>query len=144
MTPGATMVPVTKALPPITGPGPRIGISRSAASMPFCNGTTAVCRPDDWADLFSGGLDVPQLDAEQDVINDADAGDIVGSLSGPDVGLAAIPLDAQTVLANCRKMGAARNKGDVRPGLGERGAIGPADAAGADHGDAHPILSFRP
>src|ERR1700730_17645244 len=34
MTPGATIVPVTKALPPIRGSGPRIGISRSAASTP--------------------------------------------------------------------------------------------------------------
>ncbi len=101
-------------------------------------------RADNWADLFSGGLDVPQLDAEEDVINVADAADIVSGLGRPDMGLAAIALDLETVLANCCEMGAARNEDHIRPGPGERGAIGPTDAAGADHGDAHPfLLSFR-
>jgi hypothetical protein len=40
-------------------------------------------------------------------------------------------------------MGAARNEDHIRPGLGERGTIGSADAAGADHGDAHPILPIQ-
>ena len=30
-------------------------------------------RPDYWADLLTGGLDVPQLDAQQDAINETDA-----------------------------------------------------------------------
>ena len=60
------------------------------------------------------------------------------------MGLAAVALDPQTVLANCREMGAARDKGHVRPISGERGAIGPADTAGADHGEAHEILPFGP
>jgi hypothetical protein len=93
--------------------------------------------------LLAGGLDIPQLDAQQDVINDAYAGDIVGSLGRPDMGLAAIPLDTQPVLANRREMRAARDEGHIRPGAGERGAIGSADAAGADHGDAHPILLIQ-
>src|ERR1700716_3719048 len=60
-------------------------------------------RPDDWADLLAGGLDVPQLDAQQDVINDADAGDIVGGLRRLDMGLAPIALDSEPVLANRRE-----------------------------------------
>ena len=42
------------------------------------------------------------------------------------MGLAAVTLDTQPVLPNSREMGAARNEGDVRPGLDERGTIGPA------------------
>src|ERR1700730_3364783 len=76
-------------------------------------------RPDYWADLLAGGLDVPQLDAQQDVINNADVSDIVGGLGRPDMDLAAITFDPQSVLANCREMGAARNKGHIRPRLGE-------------------------
>src|ERR1700730_315802 len=78
-------------------------------------------RPDYWADLLAGGLDVPQLDAQQDVINNADTGDIVGGLGRPDIRLATIALDAQPVLANLREMSAARNEGHVRPISGERG-----------------------
>jgi hypothetical protein len=63
-------------------------------------------RPDDWADLAAGGLNVPQFDAQQDVINDADAGDIVGGLGRPDMRLASIALDTQP--ANRREMRAAK------------------------------------
>src|SRR5215472_1908115 len=59
-----------------------------------------------------------------------------GGQRRPDNGLAAIPFDPQPVLAHRREMCAARNEGHIRPGLGERGAIGPADTAG----DAHPLL----
>src|ERR1700680_5215832 len=51
-------------------------------------------RPDYWADLLAGGLDIPELHAQQDVINDADAGDVVGGLGRPDMRLATIALDA--------------------------------------------------
>jgi hypothetical protein len=101
-------------------------------------------RPDYWADLLAGGLDVPQLDAQQDVINDADTGDIVRGLGRPDMGLAAIALYPQPVRANRREMGAARGEDHIHPRPGERGAIGPADTAGADHGEAHEILPFSP
>src|SRR5262249_58046989 len=97
-------------------------------------------RTDDRADLLGDPVDIPQFDAGQNHIDDADAGDIVGGLRRPDNGLAAIPFDAQPVLAHRREMCAARNEGHIRPGLGERGAIAPADTAGADHGDAHPLL----
>src|SRR5262249_44543323 len=56
------------------------------------------------------------------------------------MGLAAVPLDTQPILLDRREMGAARDKGHIRPGLGEGGAIGTADAAGADHRNAHTIL----
>src|SRR5713101_1053273 len=56
------------------------------------------------------------------------------------MGFAAVPLDTEPVLAHCREMGAARDEGHIRTGLGERSAVGPANAAGADHRDAHPIL----
>jgi Protein of unknown function (DUF763) len=87
-------------------------------------------RPDYWTDLLSGRLDVPQFDAQQNDIDRADAGDVVGGVSRPDMGLAAITLDTQPVFVDCRQMGAARDEDRVRPGFGERGAIGPADASG--------------
>ena len=59
------------------------------------------------------------------------------------MGLAAVPLDTEPVLAHCREMGAARDEGHVRASLGERGAIGSANTAGADHSDAHPILLIQ-
>src|SRR3977135_850709 len=65
------------------------------------------------------------------VINDADAGDIVGGLSRLDVRLAAIPLDTQPILTDRREMHAARNKGHVRPAPGARGATTPALFPGA-------------
>jgi len=36
-------------------------------------------------------------------------------------------------------MGAAGNEGYIRAGSGKQGAVGPDDAAGTDHGDAHLI-----
>ena len=45
ITPGAVIEALIWATPPITALGPRIGSSRSAASMPFCNGMTAVFGP---------------------------------------------------------------------------------------------------
>jgi hypothetical protein len=56
------------------------------------------------------------------------------------MGLAAVTLDPQAVLADCCQMGATCYKGYIRPDLGKRGAIGPANAAGANYRDAqsHP------
>ena len=42
ITPGAMIEALICATPPMTALAPRIGISRSAASMPFCSGMTAV------------------------------------------------------------------------------------------------------
>jgi len=56
------------------------------------------------------------------------------------MGLTAISLDPQSVLADRREMRAAGDERDVDSGLGERGAIGPADPSGANHCDAHAIL----
>ena len=45
ITPGSAIAALIWATPPITAPEPRIGTSRSAASMPFCSGMTAVSAP---------------------------------------------------------------------------------------------------
>src|SRR5262245_39917524 len=45
MMPGSAMVALICATPPITASLPRIGSSRSLASMPFCSGMTAVFGP---------------------------------------------------------------------------------------------------
>ena len=72
-------------------------------------------RPDDWEDLAASGLNVPQLDAQQDVINDADTGDIIRGLDRSDMGLAAIPFGTQPALANRREMAAARGEDHIHP-----------------------------
>jgi hypothetical protein len=81
---------------------------------------------------------MPPITASFPRIDGVDLGDFICRLSRLDVGFAAIPFDAKSVLAHRREMRAARDKGHIRPGLGERSAVGPADAAGADHRDAHP------
>ena len=49
----------------------------------------------------------------------ADPGDVFCSLSRPNVGCAAIPLDAQPVFTDRREMRAARDEGHIRSGLRE-------------------------
>ena len=58
--------------------------------------------------------------------------------------LAAVALDPQAVLLHRGEMRAARDKGDIRPGLGESRAVDRADAAGADDRDAHASLPREP
>ncbi len=127
----------------MTGSGPRIAISRSAASMPFCSGITAVCGPINGRSCSPTRVDVPQLDAEQRVIDGADARDIVSGLRRPNMGFAAVSFDAQPVLTHRREMRTARDENDIRPGFGERSAVRAADAAGADDRDTHALLLIR-
>src|SRR5215467_15289089 len=56
------------------------------------------------------------------------------------MGFAAVSLDAESIFADRREMGAAGNESHIRSGLGERSSIRPADAPGSDHRDAHPLL----
>src|SRR5207245_6358257 len=94
-------------------------------------------RPDDRAQPLPDAFDVPQFDAEQHQIDGADFGEVIRRLRRADVDLAAVPHDAQPVLADRREMRATRDKDDVRPGRRERRAIRSADPARADHRDAH-------
>ena len=106
--------------------------------MPFCSGMTAVCGPT-IARICSATLSKSHnLTQQRTTSTVADPGDIVGGLDRLDVDFAAVPFDAKSILAHRREMGAARYEGHVRPGFCERSSIGPADTAGADHGDAHP------
>jgi len=60
---------------------PRIGMSRSLASMPFWSGMTAVVLPTSGRpDRSAGALHVPQLDAEQDDVDFANRRRVVGRL----------------------------------------------------------------
>ncbi len=59
ITPGSAIVALICATPPITAGAPRMGIRRSAASMPFCNGITAVVGP------ISGRIDAPAVSTSQ-------------------------------------------------------------------------------
>ncbi len=93
--------------------------------------------PDDWPDHLAGAFDIPEFDCEQHIIDVADAGDLVGSLGRPDLDFAAVAFDAQAVFAHRRDMRATGDKDDIRPRLGERGAVNRADAAGADNCDPH-------
>ena len=55
------------------------------------------------------------------------------------VGLAAAALDFQSLALHGGKMGAARDKGDIRAGLGQCRAKTPSDAAGADNRNTHSV-----
>jgi hypothetical protein len=56
------------------------------------------------------------------------------------VDVAAGAQHAQALGAHGGEVRAARQEGHVRPDLGQRRAEGPADAAGADHCDAHGVV----
>ena len=98
--------------------------------------------PDDRPDRLAGGLDIPQLDTEDHVIDDADVGRIVSRVRTADNYLAAVALDLEAVRLHRREMRAARDKDDVDSGVGERSAVDAADPAGADHRDAHALPRF--
>src|SRR5271166_3530986 len=100
-------------------------------------------RPDDVPQLSTDAFDVPQFDAEQNEIDGPDTGDVVGHLGRSDTDLVAVAFDPQSVRADRGEMRTARDKRHIRPGFGERSAIGPADAPRADHGDAHAILRLE-
>ena len=72
-------------------------------------------RPDNRPKLRAGGLDIPQFDAEQHVIDRPDARDIVGRPGRADQRLAAVALDAQPVRPHRREVRAARDKRDLAP-----------------------------
>ena len=112
-------MPVTKATPPITASCPRIGISRSAASTPFCSGTTAVSGPTIVRSCLPTLSTSHNLTQNSTIVDGANAGDVIGRLGRPDMGLAAISLDTQSVLAHRREMRATSDKGHVCPGLGK-------------------------
>ena len=147
MTPGSAMVALICATPPITASLPRMGASRSLASMPFCSGMTAVSGPTMRADGCAGALHVPQLDAEQDDVDRADGGWVVGGLGGVEVDVAARAKHLRPLGAHRRQVRAAREEGHVRAGLRQRRPERPADAAGADYRDrmvSFPVLSASP
>ncbi len=56
---------------------------------------------------------------------------------------AAVALDTQAIFAHRRDMGAAGDKNNLRPRLGERRAVNRADAAGANDRNAHEIPRIR-
>ena len=66
--------------------------------------------PDDRPDRLAGGLDIPQLDTEDHVIDDADVGRIVSRVRTADNYLAAVALDLEAVRLHRREMRAARDK----------------------------------
>ena len=75
-TPGAMIDPVTQAVPPITALRPRIGIQPRMRVDAVLLRDNRGLGPDDRPDRLAGGLDIPQLDTEDHVIDDADVGRI--------------------------------------------------------------------
>ena len=83
------------------------------------------CRANQRRDGCAGGLDIPQLDAEQYEINRPDGRRIIGSLRRGDQGFAAAALDAQAVRAHGLQMGAASNESNVGTGFCQGGPNAP-------------------
>ncbi len=135
--PGSAMVALMLATPGITARAPRIGISRSWASTPFWRVMTAVSGPTIGLIAAPGALDVPQLHAEQHIVDRTDLGRILRGLRRLQVRIAARTVDPQPVLLHGGEMGAARDEGDVGAGMRQRRPISASDAAGADNRDPH-------
>ena len=93
---------------------------------------------DERRDLRRAALDVPQLDAEHHDVDRRERRRIVASPSTlRKRHVASRALDAQSVLAHRGEMRAARDERDIVARLREPRAEVAADAAGADHRDAH-------
>ena len=88
-------------------------------------------------DRLTGGLHVPQLDAEQHEIHRPDAGRIVGRLAGGNHGFTAAAFDPQAVFPHGFQVGAAGDECDVGTGIRQGGPEGTADTAGSDNGYTH-------
>ena len=107
-------------------------------------GVDAVLKGDHgggWADQgldgLASGFYVPELDAEQNEIDRADAARVVGRPRRVDQGFAASAFYPEAVFAYCLQVGAAGDEGYVGTGFGQGGPEGAADSAGTDDGYAH-------
>ena len=140
ITPGSAIVALICATPPITACWPRIGISRSAASTPFCSGITAVSWP------TIGLIAAPALSTSHSLTQNSTISTaptvlrIVGRLGRHEMGVAARALDFQSLALHGGQMRAARDEGDIRARLRQRRAKAAANAAGSDYRNTHGIF----
>ena len=140
ITPGLMMEAEICATPPITASRPRIGSRRSAASMPFCSGITAVSGP------ISGLMCSPALSTSHSLTQNSTMstlpmlGGIVGRLRRHQMGIAARAVHSQALALHRGEMRAARDEGDVGACLRQCRAKSASDAAGADHRNPHQFL----
>ena len=87
--------------------------------------------------MLARAFDVPQLDAEQHIIDRPDRFGVVGRLGRHEMRFAAAAHDFEAAAFHCRQMRAARDEGHVRSRLGKGRAKSTADAARAHHRDLH-------
>ena len=76
-------------------------------------------RPDDRADRFAGRFDIPQFDAEQHQIDNADFCRIGGRVRGMNVDRPALALDAEPIPPDGVEMRASSDKRHIIPRLGK-------------------------
>ena len=100
-------------------------------------------RPDHRLDLGERLLGVPQLDGEEDEVDDPDGRGIVGGGDLQELERVGAG-DGEAVLAHRREMGAARDEGHVGAAFGEARAEIAADAARTHDRHAHRFTSSRP
>ena len=140
ITPGAVIDALICATPPMTASRPRIGSSRSAASMPFCSGMTAVSGP------TSGLIASPALSTSHSLTQNSTTSTlpmlrgIVGCLRRHQMGVAAAAFDLQARALHGGEMRAARDEGDIGAGLRQRRTKAPSDPAGADNRNPHEVF----
>ena len=88
-------------------------------------------------DAFPRAFDVPQLDAEQHDIDQADLGGIVGGLGRHQMAVATRARYLQANALDGGQMRAACDEADIGPRFRQRHAKSTADPAGADNRNTH-------
>ncbi len=98
-------------------------------------------RPDQRPGQFGRPFQVPQLDRDHDLVDHTDGRGVVGRPDLQPADRAHRAFDRQAVGLQGGQMGAPGDEGDVGPGRRQKPAEIPADPAGPDHGDTHPLDS---
>jgi hypothetical protein len=97
-------------------------------------------RTDQRLDEFRRPFRVPQLHCHHQDVDDAERGRVVGRGDARHVDVALrLVLDGEAVLTERVQMFAARDEGDVVPGVGQAAAVKPADTAGAHERNFHQL-----
>ncbi len=93
--------------------------------------------PDHRLDGLARAFDIPQLHAEQHIVDLAHRRGIVGGLGRLQVGVAALALDPEAMVLHGGEMCATRDERDLRSSMGKGSAKATSNATGADYCNPH-------
>jgi hypothetical protein len=99
---------------------------------------------DQWADMISCGLNIPELHAEKHQIDRADRSGVIRRLDWAHDRFTTVALHPKAICAHGGEMGAARKENYVLPRSRQRRAERSTYAPGANYGDAHTLPPVSP